>query len=94
VLTILWQGLNAFNLRDEAYGDLDLNADVHPLMWARAGSGDWQPALWARRVGRGRVAVDALGHDAGAFDHPVHRRVVARAALWTLGRSDEEVARI
>jgi type 1 glutamine amidotransferase len=90
----LVQGLNAFKLRDEAYGDLDLNADIRPLMWARAAAGDWQPALWARRMGGGRVVVDALGHDAGAFDHAVHRRVVARAALWALGRSDEQVARI
>lgn len=90
----LVQGLNAFRLRDEAYGDLGLNADVHPLMWVRAAPGDWQPALWTHQAGRGRVAVDTLGHDAGAFAHAVHRRVVARAALWALGRSDEEVAGI
>jgi type 1 glutamine amidotransferase len=87
------RGLNAFDLRDEAYGDLDLHADVRPLMHARAATGDWQPALWTREMGRGRVAVDTLGHDAGAFDHPVHRRIVKRAALWALDRSDAEIGR-
>ncbi len=88
------RGLSAFDLLDEAYGDLDLHADVLPLMHARAATGDWQPALWTREIGSGRVAVDTLGHDAGAFDHSIHRRVVARAAAWTLGRSAEEIARI
>jgi type 1 glutamine amidotransferase len=44
-------------------------------------------------MGRGRVAVDTLGHDAGAFDHPVHRRIVTRAALWALDRGDPEIGR-
>jgi type 1 glutamine amidotransferase len=87
------RGLNAFDLRDEAYGNLDLHADVRPLMHARAATGDWQPALWTREMGRGRVAVDTLGHDAGAFDHPVHRRIVTRAALWALDRGDAEIGR-
>ena len=39
----------------------------------------------------GRVVYDALGHASPSLDHPVHRRVVARAALWALGRSDDEI---
>jgi uncharacterized protein len=88
------RGLNAFHLRDEAYGDLDLDADVRPLMHARAATGDWQPALWTREAGPGRVAVDTLGHDAGALEHAVHRRVVTRAALWALGQRDPEIGLI
>jgi len=38
------------------------------------------------------VVVDTLGHDAGAFAHPVHRRIVARAALWASGADDATVA--
>jgi type 1 glutamine amidotransferase len=59
-------------------------------MHARAATGAWQPALWTREAGTGRVAVDTLGHDAGAFEHAVHRRVVSRAALWALGQPDPE----
>lgn len=87
----LLRGLSGFTLDDEVYGDLDFEPGVRALMRARAETGNWQPVLWTRVVGGGRVAVDALGHDAGAFAHPVHRRIVARAALWALGRSDVDI---
>ena len=61
-------------------------------MHVRATGGDWQPALWTHVSGKGRVVVDTLGHDAGAFAHPVHRRIVARAALWASGADDATVA--
>jgi type 1 glutamine amidotransferase len=81
----LLAGLPAFSLDDEAYGDLDLDPALQPLMHVRAAGGDWHPALWTRLFGNGRVAVDTLGHDAGAFAHPTHRQIVARAALWASG---------
>jgi type 1 glutamine amidotransferase len=81
----LLAGLPAFSLEDEAYGDLELDPGLQPLMRVRAAGGDWQPALWTRMFGHGRVVVDTLGHDAGAFSHPVHRQIVARAARWASG---------
>jgi type 1 glutamine amidotransferase len=87
----LVRGLSGFSLDDEAYGDLDMTADVHPLLSVRAAGGAWQPALWTRTVGHGRVVVDTLGHDEGAFTHPVHRRIVGRAALWALERDEATV---
>jgi hypothetical protein len=83
-----------FELNDEAYGDLDRAEDLVPLLQARAVGGDWHPVLWARRSGAGRVVCDALGHDAGAFLQPEHRRIVKRAALWALGRTDAEVTAV
>jgi uncharacterized protein len=88
----LLSGLPAFGLDDEAYGNLDMGHGVRPLMHVRAAGGDWQPALWTHGFGTGRVVVDTLGHDAGAFAHPVHRRIVARAALWASGADDATVA--
>jgi type 1 glutamine amidotransferase len=84
--------LPAFSLDDEAYGDLELHPSVRALMRVRAAGGDWHPALWTRAFRNGRVAVDTLGHDAGAFAHPVHRRIVARAALWASGGADARIA--
>jgi type 1 glutamine amidotransferase len=84
-------GLPAFSLDDEAYGDLDLRPGLQPLMHVRPAGGDCQPALWTRMFGNGRVVVDTLGHDAGAFAHPVHRRIVARAALWASGAASVDV---
>jgi type 1 glutamine amidotransferase len=42
-------------------------------------------------VGRGRVVYDALGHDERALSHESHRRLLRRAALWSLGRPYAEV---
>ena len=89
----LLAGLPAFNLDDEAYGDLEFGPRVRPLMHVRATGGKWHPALWTHDFANGRVAVDTLGHDAGAFAHPVHRRIVARAALWASRADDAAVAR-
>ena len=88
----LVRDLPGFTLDDEAYGDLALAPDVQPLMYARARGTGWRPALWGHDRWTGRVVVDTLGHDAGAFEHPVHGRIVKRAAAWALGRSDDEVA--
>jgi uncharacterized protein len=88
----LVRGLAPFTLDDEAYGQLDMDPSIRPLMHARCAGGDWQPTLWTHIAGRGRVVVDLLGHDAGAFSHPVHGRIVARAALWALGRDELAIA--
>ena len=87
-------GLPAFEIVDEVYGDLDFAQRVQPLFVAQAIAGDWQPVAWKHGVGKGRVVVDTLGHSADAFSHPVHRRLVARAALWAIGRPDAEVERV
>ena len=41
-----------------------------------------------------RVVYDALGHACPSLEHPVHRRLVARAALWALSHSDDEIRQI
>ena len=38
----------------------------------------------------GRVVTDLLGHDAAAMDHPVHRELLARAAVWSTGADRSE----
>ncbi len=80
------QHLPAFDLIDETYHHLDASADARPLLWV----GD-QPVAWAREAG-GRVVYDALGHDARSFEQPDHARFLQRAALWTLRRTDADVA--
>ena len=88
----LLAGLPAFRLDDEAYGNLRLDPRVRPLMHVRATDGAWHPALWTHESDKGRVVVDTLGHDAGAFAHAIHGRIVARAALWAIGVDDARVA--
>jgi type 1 glutamine amidotransferase len=90
--------LAPFDCEDEAYGGMWIAPDVNPLAEARAtasgvsGPGStWTPALWTRQWQGARVVYDALGHAAASLDNPVHRRLVTRAALWALGRSDAEI---
>jgi type 1 glutamine amidotransferase len=45
-----------------------------------------EPAAWVRRSGASRVAVDVLGHDERSYTSPGHRTVIARLALWAVGR--------
>ncbi|WP_052710060.1 ThuA domain-containing protein [Azospirillum thiophilum] len=82
----LTAGLSPFALTDEAYGDFDLAADVEPLATVAPEGGKAWPALWAREVGRGRAVADTLGHDRAALEHPQHRQILTRAALWACRR--------
>lgn len=86
----LVRGLPDFTLPDEVYGDLDIEPGVHPIASARA-EDVWHPVLWKHHVGDGRVVFDGLGHDVDSINHPVHRRILARAALWATGASEPEI---
>ncbi len=89
----LTRGLSDFELTDEVYSDLDLAPGVEIAAWAQARNAATdgrvtgpQPSLWTHRHGGGRAAYDALGHDEASLQHPVHRRLLQRAALWASGR--------
>lgn len=82
----LLHGLEDFALRDEVYGDLELQPGTVPLAHARATGGSWHPILWEHRIGPGRVVYDALGHDVASLSHPIHHQIVVRAALRAVGR--------
>lgn len=76
-------GLADFELEDEAYGFLDTEPDVVPLLTSPHGGAD-HPLAWARAVGDGRVVYDALGHHAPSLRHPAHRELLLRAVRWLL----------
>jgi hypothetical protein len=90
--------LPPFECEDEAYGGMWVSPDVTPLAEVRAAAPDvsgpgstWTPALWTHQWQGGRVVYDALGHAAPSLDHPVHRRVIVRTALWALGHNVDEI---
>ena len=84
--------LQDFECEDEVYQRMSIAPDVEPLAFARSMQGDapdshnWAPVLWTRHWQGARVAYSALGHDAASLDHPVHQRLLGRAACWALGR--------
>lgn len=80
-----------FDLDDEVYSALDMATGIEPLMRLSTEGATDQPGLWARKVGKGRVVYDALGHDAASIKHPVHARLIGRSALWALGASEQEI---
>jgi len=81
----LVDGLDAFTIVGEVYGDLERMPDLAPLLTARhpADQGAEQPLLWAREHGGGRVVYDALGHHPPSYEVPEHREIVRRAIRWT-----------
>lgn len=91
---VITRGIGPFEVEDELYSALVLEPDVAPLLEGEHPEVDGvQPLLWAREVAGGRVVYDALGHDAASLAQPEHSRIIQRAALWTLGRSDAELLR-
>lgn len=79
-------GPATFELIDEAYHALDPDPDCTVRAVATAG-GEPQPVAWTRRHGRGRVAVDALGHDRRSLDAPGHAALLAGLIGWVLGQA-------
>lgn len=84
----LTAGVPDFALTDEVYVDLDRSASgsegPDPLLVSAVDGVD-QPVLWCRTVGKGRVVVDLLGHDAAAIGHPAHAEVLRRSLRWSTG---------
>lgn len=81
-------GLTDFTIHDEVYGFLDEDPELVALLEGSHG-GRSHPLLWARDIGAGRVVTDLLGHGVGSIDHPAHRTVLRRSALWAARRDDE-----
>lgn len=80
----LTAGITDFDIDDEAYADLRLGIGSRVLASHEVG-GTRHPLVWARQNGRGRVAVDLLGHDPRSFDSPEHRDMLGRVARWAGG---------
>ena len=80
-------GLTDFSVTDEAYHRLDPAADCTVLACAAAGdpANGPQPVAWTRNHGAGRVAVDALGHDAASLEEPGHAALLAHLIGWLDG---------
>lgn len=74
-------GAVSFEVVDEAYHNLAPGADCTVLATADLGQGP-QPLAWLRGTGRGKVAVDALGHDSRSLTQPVHRRLIRGQLDW------------
>ncbi len=84
----LVRGIDDFTVVDEVYGDLEVAADVRPLLSAPQPGPDGRvmPLLWVREHGGGRVVYDALGHHPPSYAVPEHAEIVRRAVRWAADR--------
>ena len=70
-----------FDLIDEVYHHLAPVPEAR--IWAQSALEEGpQPVAWTRTFGRGRVAVDALGHDRRSLDAPAHRALIGGLLDW------------
>lgn len=76
------EGGAPFAVEDERYCALQATGDRDVVAWHDGEGGHREPTAWRRVVGRSRVAVDALGHDARSYDAPGHVALVADLATW------------
>lgn len=74
-------GRDRFALLDEAYHNLDPWPDCTVIATCEIEEGP-QPVAWTRTYGNGRVAVDALGHDARSLSEPNHTAMIAGLLGW------------
>jgi type 1 glutamine amidotransferase len=89
---VLTRGLGDFTVTDEAYSELEVEPSARVVATVTGvGSTRPQPAVWMHDYGLGRAVYDSLGHDAASLNHPIHRRLIQRAALWAIGESVEIV---
>jgi uncharacterized protein len=74
-------GEGRFELEDEAYHNLDPALDCRILATCAISEGP-QPLAWVREHGQGRVAVDALGHDARSLGNADHAALIGGMLRW------------
>jgi type 1 glutamine amidotransferase len=80
-------GVQDFDVLDEVYGGLEIDAHCQVLMHARAEDGPWMPCWWVHQYGPARVCYDALGHDERSLSAASHQLALEQSIAWLLGRT-------
>jgi type 1 glutamine amidotransferase len=85
------KGLNAFNIRDELWVDLECSLSVEVLCAVQAEEykhtqGKLEPVVIITRYGKGRGFYLALGHDTSAMMNPGWQNLLIRGTQWAAKR--------
>ncbi len=78
-------GIEDFKVTDELY-ILDRAPEGAHILATALCEGKAQPLLYAKRVGKGKVLYNALGHDQATYNHPIFRRLVIQGIQWMISR--------
>ncbi len=76
-------GFAPFKIYDEDYNHNFKDKNIHVLAKR---DGD-VPVMWTRDYGKGRVFINALGHDAGVFNNRTFQTVTVRGLYWAARRN-------
>jgi type 1 glutamine amidotransferase len=79
------RGVSDFQIHDETYGGVYVNADSQPLLTTDEATST-KTIGWARAYEGTRVATIQLGHDHLAYENPNYRKLVAQAIAWVAKR--------
>lgn len=82
------KGMDEFLTTDEQYL-MDYDSRVQVLC-AALHRGEWMPAVWVKRWGKGRVVYISLGHDPAACRNESFQRLLLRGGLWAAGEENLE----
>lgn len=74
-------GMSDFRITDELYC-LDRNPVGAELLATAHWKDKDYPMLYTKRVGKGVVVYNALGHDTAAYENPAFKELVLRSVAW------------
>jgi type 1 glutamine amidotransferase len=77
-------GIEAFHINDEAYGDVWISPKVQVLL-ETDNPLNGKPLAWVGPYSKSKVAYIQLGHGHPAHEHPVYRRLVHNGIKWAAG---------
>ncbi len=75
------RGLKDFEILDETYSNVAVNANVKPLLTTDEPTST-KTIAWTHTYGKSKVAYLQLGHGPTAYENPNYRRLVAQAVRW------------
>ncbi len=83
------QGVEDFEIEDEAYGKFWVDPEDHILLKAEH---PWNnPEIsWTKNYGKARVFHLMLGHDGKAYANPSYRKLLEQGIRWAAGGSAEK----
>ena len=79
------RGINDFEIEDEIYGDSEILPSVMPLL-STTHPKSMRYLAWVNHYGNSDVIYIQLGHGPSAFTHPLYRKLLQQAIVWTVER--------
>ncbi len=82
------RGVNRMHIWDETYKGMWISPSNTVLLRTDNPTSDG-PVAWVSPYDKSRVVVIQLGHDRHAFRHPMFRKLVHNAILWSVGKIEQ-----